>query len=139
MRTMFTSVTRIFRRRALSSPASETTTKTTAATPPSRKSRHELISEAHITYMEAHQQRQQRQQQRRRRRQRQSRREATSLPPSSPSPSSPSLTKRFGGEDVLSLSPSESLCLELRSVEESVRRYLNAPSSRIYASDSIHF
>jgi hypothetical protein len=46
---------------------------------------------------------------------------------------------RFGDEDVDvgALSPYESLCLELRSVEESVCRYLSAPSG--CASDPMFF
>ncbi len=146
LRTMFNSVTRIFRRRSFFFPTSATTTTAAAAAaaadPPRKRSRHELVSEAHIAYMEAHQQRQQQAQQQQR--QRSGRRQA-SLPSSTPTPTSTTRSSRRrrcsgggGGEDVLlSLSPFESLCLELRAVEESVCRYVGAPSG--CARDPIYF
>jgi len=44
----------------------------------------------------------------------------------------------YFGEDDLSLSPFEGLCLELRSVEDSIYRSLRAPASA-YASEPIYF
>ena len=149
MRTMFNSVTRIFRRRSLfslslsPSPSASPSTTSSAAPPRKSKSRHELVSEAHVAYMQEHQQRQQErllvqsEQERwsRPRRQSSSSSSSSSSPP--PSPSCSSMASSLG-EDVLSLSPFESLCLELRSVEDSIYRSLRAPASG-YASDPIYF
>jgi hypothetical protein len=145
MRTMFNSVTRIFRRRSLfslslsPSPSASPSTTSSAAPPRKSKSRHELVSEAHVAYMQEHQQRQQErlllqsEQERWSRPRRQS--SSSSSPP--PSPSCSSMASSLG-EDVLSLSPFESLCLELCSVEDSIYRSLRAPASG-YASDPIYF
>ena len=141
MRTMFNSVTRIFRRRSLfslSASARTTASASASASSPPRKnkSRHELVSEAHVAYMQEHQQRQQE----RERWSRQPRRSSSSAPPRRPrSPSCSSMaSSMYVSEDVLSLSPFDSLCLELRSVEDSIYRSLRTPASG-YASDPIYF
>ncbi len=100
MHTMFTSVTRLFRRSASPSRSKS-------------KSRHELTSETHIAYMQAHQRSLQRQQQ------------ASSLP--LPSRSSMYSFSSLPASLSSPLSPFESLCCELRRVEESMGRQLFAP------------
>jgi len=116
MPTMFTSVTRLFRR-----PASPSRSKS--------KSRHELTSDAHIAYMQAYQRSLQRgEQQQQLQQQRQQKAESSSLPLRSPS-STYSFSSLPGSPSSSSspLSPFESLCCELRRVEESMGRYLSAP------------
>lgn len=138
MRAVFTSVTRLFRRPSFLTAARSHPT-TTSSSSPTRtrkgkgkgksKSRHELVSDAHIAYM-------------------QQASESTfshSSPSSysSSSPSSSSLSLPFSstwmeesshgccdeeGEASTSSPAFESLCHELRRVEESVSRYLNEPS-----------
>jgi hypothetical protein len=141
---MFNSVTRIFRRRSLfslslsPSPSASPSTTSSAAPPRKSKSRHELVSEAHVAYMQEHQQRQQERLLLQSEQERWSRPRRESSSSSSPPPSlSCSSMASSLGEDVLSLSPFESLCLELRSVEDSIYRSLRAPASG-YASDPIY-
>ena len=140
MRAIFTSVTRLFRCRSfLMAARSHLTTSSSSSSSPSpssssspartrkgrNKSRHELVSDAHIAYM----------------------REASMIS-SSPSSSFSSLSLplsspwressngRCDEEEELegempssSSSPAfESLCHELRRVEESMSRYLNEPN-----------
>ena len=109
MRTMFSSVvTRIFRRPFLLAS-------------PSRKSRHELVSEAHLAYI---------QEQRRLRRHGSHR-----LPSSASCPSLSTLSSLSSMESICTgdsgaeeeLSPYESLCRGLRRTEESMGRILNGP------------
>jgi hypothetical protein len=118
MRAVFTSVTRrLFRRRSLLAALQPAP----PAAPASRKgkSRHELVSEAHIAYMQ----------------------QASSYTTASSSSLSLPLTNgcgsgRCGGEgEESSSSPFESLCHELRRVEESMSRYLRVPTYRAVASE----
>jgi len=124
MRAVFTSVTRLFRRRSLLAALQLAP----PAPPASRKgkSRHELVSEAHIAYMQ----------------------QASSFSTASSSSLSLPWTNGCssgrcdeegdGGEEV-SDSPYESLCHELRRVEESMCRYLRVPTYRAMASETPHF
>lgn len=154
MRAVFTSVTRLFRRPSFLTAARSHLTTTTSSSSPSsssssptsssptssprrsrkgrNKSRHELVSDAHIAYM-----------------QQASMPSSSSSPPSSSysfsSPSSSSLslpltptwtessnghcTEEWEGGGEVSSSPAfESLCHELRRVEESMSRYLFEPN-----------
>lgn len=105
--TMFSSVARVFRRSFFAAP--------------SRKSRHELVSEAHIAYMQAHERSMQAQRQRR---------QDESLSPSASTSSFSSHTFSASSsssmEDSVDASPEESpfesLCYELQRVEEFMHR-----------------
>ncbi|KAI0256023.1 hypothetical protein BJV78DRAFT_1358066 [Lactifluus subvellereus] len=117
MRTMLSSVTRIFRRPFLAAPP--------------RKSRHELVSEAHIAYMQEHRRcKEEKLEQRRQRRLRLS---------SSASCSSLSTLSSISSmdSDVSTSSkreeesPYESLCHALRRTEKSLGRFLHGPYSYI--------
>ena len=122
MRAVFTSVTRrLFRRRSLLAALQPAP----PAAPASRKgkSRHELVSEAHIAYMQ----------------------QASSYTTASSSSLSLPWTNGCGSgrcgeeaegeESSSSSSPYESLCHELRRVEESMSRYLRVPTYRAVASE----
>jgi hypothetical protein len=106
---MFSSVARVFRRSFFAAPP--------------RKSRHELVSEAHIAYMQAHERSMQAQQGQLR--------QAESLSPSAStssfsSRSSSSSSSSSSVEDSVDASPEESpfesLCHELQRVEEFTHR-----------------
>ena len=139
MRAVFTSVTRLFRRRspfltvALSQHSSPTSssspTRTTSRKAKNNnKSRHELVSEAHIAYMQQQQQQQASMF---------SSSSSLSLPLSPTWTESSSIIGRCNegegeGEEASSSSSSpafESLCHGLRRAEASMSRYLSAPSS----------
>jgi hypothetical protein len=102
--------------------------------PPRKKSRHELVSDAHAAYMQA--------QQRRDSRRRQQRQLATLASSSSLSLSSLSSASSSSSSSVMmaaaeaEAAPFESLCRELRRVEESMGRSLSAPGC---ASDPTYF
>lgn len=141
MRAVFTSVTRLFRRASFLTAARSHPTTTTSSpssssssSSPRRKgrskSRHELVSDAHIAYM-----------------QQASTSSSYSSSYSSPSPFSSTLSlplsspwiessdgccneewEREGAVSSSSSSPAfESLCHELRRVEQSMSRYLSEP------------
>lgn len=124
MLAVFTSVTRrLFRRRSLLAAAAALQPAPPA--PASRKgkskSRHELVSEAHIAYMQ----------------------QASSF--STASSSSLSLpwangcsSGRCREEEGEESSPFDSLCHELRRVEESMCRYLRVPAYRAMGSEPPH-
>ena len=133
MRAVFISVTRLFRRPSFLTAARSHLTTMTSSSPsssPTRsrkgrsKSRHELISDAHIAYMQQASMFSSPSSS--------SSSSSLSLPLSSPWMESSNGCCNEEGEALSSSSSSaaafESLCHELRRVEESMSRYLNEPN-----------